>query len=100
MPAGIDFRRYRKVRRFVARTFIQVVWWDVILNVPGLRRFRRPPPVRYQGIARRYPAPATGVGGGLIKLGQFLSPPVGIPPPGKTTEPPRLHDQGAPQTRA
>src|SRR4051794_8810526 len=56
MPAGIDFRRYRKVRRFVTRTFIQVVWWDMVLNVPGLRRFRRPPLVRYQGIARRYRA--------------------------------------------
>src|SRR4051794_28576478 len=100
MPAGIDFRRYRKVRRFVARTFIQVVWWDVILNVPGLRRFRRPPLVRYQGIARRDRAPATGVGGVLIKLGQFLSTRVDILPPEIPSELAGLQDEVPPEAFA
>ncbi len=98
MPAGIDFRRYRKVRRFVTRTFIQVFWWDVILNVPGLRRFRRPPLVRYQGIARRYRALAAEMGGVLIKLGQFLSTRVDILPPEITDELAGLQDEVPPET--
>jgi predicted unusual protein kinase regulating ubiquinone biosynthesis (AarF/ABC1/UbiB family) len=97
MPAGIDFRRYRKVRRFVTRTFIQVFWWDVVLNVPGLRRFRRPPLVRYQGIAKRYRALATEMGGVLIKLGQFLSTRVDILPPEITDELAGLQDEVPPE---
>jgi len=97
MPAGIDFRRYRKVRRFVTRVFLQVVWWDVVLNVPGLRRFRRPPLVRYQEIARRYRALAGGMGGVLIKLGQFLSTRVDILPPEITQELAGLQDEVPPE---
>jgi predicted unusual protein kinase regulating ubiquinone biosynthesis (AarF/ABC1/UbiB family) len=97
MPAGIDFRRYRKVRRFVTRVFLQVVWWDVVLNVPGLRRFRRPPLVRYQEIARRYRALAGGMGGVLIKLGQFLSTRVDILPPEITRELAGLQDEVPPE---
>src|SRR4051812_1093309 len=100
MPAGIDFRRYRKVRRFVTRVFIQVFWWDVVLNVPGLRRFRRPPLVRYQEIARRYRALATGMGGVLIKLGQFLSTRVDILPPEITSELAGLQDEVPPEAFA
>jgi predicted unusual protein kinase regulating ubiquinone biosynthesis (AarF/ABC1/UbiB family) len=97
MPAGIDFRRYRKLRRFVTRVFIQVVWWDVVLNVPGLRRFRRPPLVRYQAIARRYRALAGEMGGVLIKLGQFLSTRVDILPPEITQELAGLQDEVPPE---
>ena len=97
MPAGIDFRRYRKVRRFVARTFVEVFWWDVILNAPGLRRFRRPPLVRYQGIARRYRSLAAEMGGVLIKLGQFLSTRVDILPPEITDELAGLQDEVPPE---
>lgn len=97
MPAGIDFRRYRKVRRFVTRTFLRVVWWDVILNVPGLRRLRRPPLERYQEIARRYRALAAEMGGVLIKLGQFLSTRVDILPPEITQELSGLQDEVPPE---
>jgi predicted unusual protein kinase regulating ubiquinone biosynthesis (AarF/ABC1/UbiB family) len=97
MPTGIDFRRYRKVRRFVTGVFIQVVWWDVVLNVPGLRRFRRPPLVRYQAIARRYRALAGEMGGVLIKLGQFLSTRVDILPPEITQELSGLQDEVPPE---
>ncbi len=72
-PRGIDFRRYRKLRRFVARTFLHVLWWDVLLAWPPLARFRRPPAERWRGLARRYRALAIEMGGVLIKLGQFLS---------------------------
>src|SRR5215217_571587 len=97
MPSGIDFRRYRKVRRFVTRTFVQIVWWDVVLNVPGLRRFRRPPLVRYQAIARRYRALAGEMGGVLIKLGQFLSTRVDILPMEITQELAGLQDEVPPE---
>ncbi|MFL6193990.1 MAG: ABC1 kinase family protein [Thermoanaerobaculia bacterium] len=97
MPAGIDFRRYRKVRRFVTRTFIRVVWWDVVLNVPGLRRFRRPPLVRYREVARRYRSLAAEMGGVLIKLGQFLSTRVDILPPEITDELSGLQDEVPPE---
>jgi predicted unusual protein kinase regulating ubiquinone biosynthesis (AarF/ABC1/UbiB family) len=97
MPTGIDFRRYRRVRRFVASVFLQVVWWDVVLNVPGLRRFRRPPLVRYQEIARRYRTLAGGMGGVLIKLGQFLSTRVDILPPEITAELAGLQDEVPPE---
>lgn len=96
MPAGIDFRRYRKVRRFVARTFVHVFWWDVILNAPGLRRLRRPPIERYRDIARRYRALATEMGGVLIKLGQFLSTRVDILPLEITRELSGLQDEVPP----
>ena len=72
-PSGIDFRRYRKLRRFVVRTFLHVLWWDVLLAWPPLARFRRPPAERWRAIARRYRALAIEMGGVLIKLGQFLS---------------------------
>lgn len=97
MPTGIDFRRYRKVRRFVTLTFIQVFWWDVILNVPGFRRLRRPPLARYQEIARRYRALAAEMGGVLIKLGQFLSTRVDILPPEITQELSGLQDEVPPE---
>jgi predicted unusual protein kinase regulating ubiquinone biosynthesis (AarF/ABC1/UbiB family) len=97
MPAGIDFRRYRKVRRFVTRTFLRIVWWDVVLNVPGLRRLRRPPLARYQEIARRYRALAAEMGGVLIKLGQFLSTRVDILPPEITQELAGLQDEVPPE---
>lgn len=97
MATGIDFRRYRKVRRFVTGVFLQVVWWDVVLNVPGLRRFRRPPLVRYQAIARRYRALAGEMGGVLIKLGQFLSTRVDILPLEITQELAGLQDEVPPE---
>ncbi len=97
MPTGIDFRRYRKVRRFVTLTFVQVVWWDVVLNVPGLRRLRRPPLARYQEIARRYRALAAEMGGVLIKIGQFLSTRVDILPPEITQELSGLQDEVPPE---
>ena len=97
MRAGIDFRRYRKARRFVIRIFLHVLWWDVVLNVPGLRRFRRPATTRWQQIARRYRALASEMGGVLIKLGQFFSTRVDILPPEVTRELAGLQDEVPPE---
>lgn len=95
--AGIDFRRYRKARRFVIRVFLHVFWWDGFLNVPGLRRFRRPATTRWQQIARRYRALASEMGGVLIKLGQFFSTRVDILPPEVTRELAGLQDEVPPE---
>src|SRR5688572_29305525 len=96
-PARIDFRRYRKVRRFVTRTFLHVLWWDMLLNVPGLRRFRRPAVARWARIAQRYRHLATDMGGVLIKLGQFLSVRVDLLPPEVTRELAGLQDEFPPE---
>ena len=100
MTAGIDFRRYRRVRRFVTRVFIHVVWWDVVLNVPGLRRFRRPALERYREIARRYRNLAGEMGGVLIKIGQFLSTRVDLLPTAVTRELAGLQDEVPPESFA
>jgi predicted unusual protein kinase regulating ubiquinone biosynthesis (AarF/ABC1/UbiB family) len=97
LPARIDFRRYRKVRRFVARTFLHVLWWDMILNVPGLRRFRPPAAGRWARIARRYRLLAGEMGGVLIKIGQFLSVRVDLLPPEVTRELAGLQDEAPPE---
>lgn len=96
-PARIDFRRYRKVRRFVARTFLHVLWWDIFLNTPVLRRFRPPATARWARIARRYRDLAAGMGGVLIKLGQFLSVRVDLLPPEVTRELSGLQDEVPPE---
>lgn len=96
-PARIDFRRYRKVRRFVTRTFLHVLWWDMFLNVPGLRRFRPPAVGRWARIARRYRHLAGEMGGVLIKLGQFLSVRVDLLPAEVTRELAGLQDEVPPE---
>jgi predicted unusual protein kinase regulating ubiquinone biosynthesis (AarF/ABC1/UbiB family) len=96
-PARIDFRRYRKVRRFVTRTFLHILWWDMFLNVPGLRRFRPPAAGRWARIARRYRHLAGDMGGVLIKLGQFLSVRVDLLPPEVTRELAGLQDEVPPE---
>jgi predicted unusual protein kinase regulating ubiquinone biosynthesis (AarF/ABC1/UbiB family) len=93
----IDFHRYRRLRRFVTLTFLHVVWWDILLNVPLLRRFRRPAIQRWAEVARRYRALATDMGGVLIKLGQFLSVRVDLLPPEVTRELSGLQDEVPPE---
>ena len=100
MATGIDFRRYRKVRSFVTRVFVHVVWWDVVLNVPGLRRFRRPALPRYQAVARRYRMLAAEMGGVLIKIGQFLSTRVDLLPAPVILELAGLQDEVPPASFA
>jgi predicted unusual protein kinase regulating ubiquinone biosynthesis (AarF/ABC1/UbiB family) len=97
LPAGrIDFQRYRKLRRFVRQVFVHVMWWDVLLNAPGLRRFRRPAVDRWARIARRYRALAAEMGGVLIKIGQFFSVRVDLLPPEVTRELAGLQDEVPP----
>ncbi|MDY7095372.1 MAG: AarF/UbiB family protein [Acidobacteriota bacterium] len=89
----IDRRRYRKVRWFFLRLAVHLVWWDLILARPGLRRLRRPPHPRWQRLARQYRALAVDLGGVMIKLGQYLSTRVDVLPPAVTRELAGLQDE-------
>lgn len=97
-PETMDLKRYRQVRRFFARAFIHVIWWDIILNRPILARFRTAPLPRWQKIARRYRALAVEMGGVLIKLGQFLSIRVDVLPAEVTRELAGLQDEIPPES--
>jgi len=94
--AAIDPHRYRKLRRFLARTLLQAFWHDVVLQQPLLRRLRRDPLARWSAVARRYRALAVELGGVLIKLGQFLSIRVDLLPPEVIGELAGLQDEVPP----
>lgn len=93
---AIDPHRYRKLRRFLARTLAAAFWQDVVLQRALLRRFRRDPIARWSAVARRYRALAVELGGVLIKLGQFLSIRVDLLPPEVIGELAGLQDQVPP----
>ncbi len=95
---AIDPRRHRRVRRFFAGAFIHVIFWDIFMNRPVLRRFRSPAPLRWRRLARRYRALAVEMGGVLIKLGQFLSIRVDILPQEVTSELAGLQDEVPPES--
>jgi predicted unusual protein kinase regulating ubiquinone biosynthesis (AarF/ABC1/UbiB family) len=99
-PPTIDRARYRRVRRFFLRALLHALWWDVVLNRPLLRRLRRPPLERWQGVARRYRELALDLGGVLIKLGQFLSARVDVLPHAITSELATLQDEVPPVSTA
>ncbi|MFP3939092.1 MAG: ABC1 kinase family protein [Thermoanaerobaculia bacterium] len=90
---GIDRSRYRRVRRYLARVFLHLVWFDLVLDRPPLRRFRSAPLNRWTGLAREYRELAVEMGGVLIKLGQYLSTRVDLLPVEVTRELSGLQDQ-------
>ncbi|HZF09672.1 MAG TPA: AarF/UbiB family protein [Thermoanaerobaculia bacterium] len=100
MATRIDFKRYRKVRRFVTRTFLHFLWWDVLLAYRPLSGFRRPPVERWRLVARRYRGLAGEMGGVLIKLGQFLSVRVDLLPSEVLQELSGLQDEAPPERLA
>ena len=93
----IDSERYRKIRWFFIRLFLQTLWWDILLNRPLFRWLRTPPLPRWQAIARRFRTLAVEMGGVLIKLGQFLSIRVDILPIEVTRELAGLQDEVPPE---
>jgi predicted unusual protein kinase regulating ubiquinone biosynthesis (AarF/ABC1/UbiB family) len=97
MPAAIDPRRYRKLRRFVVRTLVAAFFWDVLLARPGLSWLRSPPIPRWRRVAARYRDLAAEMGGLLIKLGQFLSVRVDLLPAEVIGELAGLQDEVAPE---
>ena len=94
--AGIDPRRYRKVRWFFFKTLVQTVLVEAVFSLPVLRWVKPPALPRWQKIARRYKQMAVEMGGVLIKLGQFISTRVDLLPPEVLHELAGLQDRVAP----
>jgi predicted unusual protein kinase regulating ubiquinone biosynthesis (AarF/ABC1/UbiB family) len=99
-PITIDRSRYRRVRNFFFRIFLHVIWWDVILNRPVIKIFRKSPLPRWQALASEFRSLAIEMGGVLIKLGQFLSVRVDILPVEVTRELAGLQDKVPPEKYA
>lgn len=95
-PSHIDVLRYKKLRRFFAGVIFHFIFWDILLNRPVLRFFRKAPLPRWQTIARRFRDLAVEMGGVLIKLGQFLSIRVDLLPREVTHELAGLQDEVPP----
>ena len=91
-PSRLNRERSRRAWRFFAKAGAEIVWWDVILNRAGLRRFRTPPLPRWRLLARRFRAFAVEMGGVMIKLGQFLAARADLLPPEITLELAGLQD--------
>lgn len=90
---AIDRSRYRRLRRYAARLFAHLVWFDLVLNRPLLRRLRSDPLPRWAALAREYRSLAVELGGVLIKLGQYLSTRVDLLPAEITRELSGLQDK-------
>ena len=90
---AIDRSRYLRLRRYLVRLFLHLIWFDLALNQPVLRRFRSPPLRRWAALARDYRSLAVELGGVLIKLGQYLSTRVDVFPAEITRELSGLQDQ-------
>jgi len=73
----IDWRRYSRLGWFFARLLANLLWWDVVLRAPLLRRIRTARRAQrlnsWQRLASSYCTLATAMGGVPVKLGQFLS---------------------------
>lgn len=92
-PPALGPGRYRALRRFLIRTMLSALWWDGVMSLPGLRRYRRPPMERWRRTAREYRALAAEMGGIMVKLAQFMSTRVDILPFEITLELAALQDQ-------
>jgi len=95
--SSIDRKRYRRVRWFFLKVFLETLWWDVFLNRPVLRWFRSSALDRWRMTARRFRGLAVEMGGVMIKLGQFLSIRVDILPVEVTRELAGLQDEVPPE---
>ncbi len=89
--------RYRRIMRFAVRYIAQMWWYELFLPRIGFARFAaRGRAERLIGIARRFHVLATGLGGLMIKVGQFLSSRLDVLPPEITNELAGLQDEVPP----
>ncbi|MFQ5576329.1 MAG: ABC1 kinase family protein [Anaerolineae bacterium] len=95
---SLNRARYRKIVWFFATIFIHIIWWDLLLRkIPLIKgRARATALRRWRHIARRFRGLAVGMGGVLIKLGQFLSTRVDVLPLEVTSELANLQDEVPP----
>lgn len=90
--------RYSKIVLFFARVIISHALWDLILANLGFREWsRRTRPERLVNSARSFRSLAVGMGGVLIKVGQFFSSRVDVLPKEITDELAGLQDEVPPE---
>ncbi|MFQ5399373.1 MAG: ABC1 kinase family protein [Anaerolineae bacterium] len=96
---AIDNTRYRRILLFFSRMIAHLAIWDVIGGrVPILREYvRQTRPRRFRRWSRQFRSLAVGLGGVMIKLGQFLSARVDVLPPEITEELQGLQDEVPPE---
>jgi predicted unusual protein kinase regulating ubiquinone biosynthesis (AarF/ABC1/UbiB family) len=86
--------RYRHILRFFAGVMARFVFWDIVLRHIGFRRYvTRTRGERYRREAVRFRALAVGLGGVMIKIGQFLSSRLDVLPREVTDELANLQDE-------
>lgn len=86
--------RYRRITQFFGRILLSLIWWEIILPRLGGRSWtRRTRSERLRSAARRFRNLAIGMGGVLIKVGQFLSTRVDVLPIEVTGELAGLQDE-------
>jgi predicted unusual protein kinase regulating ubiquinone biosynthesis (AarF/ABC1/UbiB family) len=93
--------RYLRIVLFFARIVLTFIFWEIILRRLGFGGLAtRTAPGRYAAAARRFRALAIGMGGVLIKVGQFLSARVDVLPEYITEELSGLQDEVPAETFA
>ncbi|MCU0486873.1 MAG: AarF/UbiB family protein [Anaerolineales bacterium] len=86
--------RYRRITWHFFRVLLSLFFWELLLPRLGLKALvRRTRSERLRRIAVRFRAMAVGMGGVLIKVGQFLSSRVDVMPPEITRELEGLQDE-------
>ncbi|WP_102194022.1 ABC1 kinase family protein [Microbacterium aurantiacum] len=92
--ASVHRARYRRILSFAAREFIKIWWFELVLPRFGLTSIsERTRPARMQRFARRFHSLAVGLGGLMIKVGQFMSSRLDVLPPEITAELEGLQDE-------
>ena len=90
--------RYRRIMVFFTLVTLNFIFWEVILPRIGLRALAgRTRSNRYRSVAARFRVLAIGMGGVMIKVGQFLSARLDVLPPEITEELAGLQDEVPPE---
>ncbi|HET6671780.1 MAG TPA: AarF/UbiB family protein [Agromyces sp.] len=94
MKDGANRARYRRILTFAARQLVQLWWFELVLPKLGLARIaERTRERRMRRLAGRFRTLAVGLGGLMIKVGQFLSSRLDVLPPEITSELEALQDE-------
>jgi predicted unusual protein kinase regulating ubiquinone biosynthesis (AarF/ABC1/UbiB family) len=94
MNDGANRARYRRILTFAARQLVQLWWFELVLPKVGLARIaERTREQRMRRLAGRFRTLAVGLGGLMIKVGQFLSSRLDVLPPEITSELEALQDE-------
>lgn len=97
----LDRSRYLHVVSFFGGIFLNVLWWEVVLQtILGSQFAERGRAERLHRYARRFRALAVQMGGVMIKLGQFISTRVDVIPPEIVAELAGLQDEVPPEDLA